>query len=195
MLSIHRKSDFDSLQVLYTLPGVTDIFKSISSLFNGGIFLEYWEDSAINFKFHVFDGIVSIYSGLMSDLYTSDEFQVFFNSVIKLSDLYDWVHSNVTIELIDSVSRDSPKLSKIYKFRGDLDIPEELFREEIDGKCLRFRLQNSVDIQLFPYEWGSYCKYRFSEVMCPSERYYYSRLCIIKLYVEREYKNRDNECK
>ena len=111
MLRILSKKDFQDIQVHTTLPHLFEEYEELmdtNKIFKEGLWLEYWDNQVINFKFHVISGIVTIYSGNFSSNFTQEELDIFFRGVVHIDDLFEWVENNVTLEVKEKL----PKASK-----------------------------------------------------------------------------------
>lgn len=193
MLRILSKNDFKGLQVHTTLPVISEEFEDIfdNGLFKLGLWLEYWENPVINFKFHIFENVVTIYSGNFSSQFSKVDLETFFRGTVHLEDLYEWVKNEVTIDILDRKSKESDEITEIWKYDTKIFYgywnkimteTDVLFKNYYE-----FLLQNTKTIRSLPYTWGQGLLLRCIDPQNIDDKIYWTNLCALKLYVTRKY--------
>lgn len=188
MLRVLKKTDFQNLEVLTSLPNLSEEFLELAwqGFCREGFWLEYWEDPVINFKFNVVGGIVTIYKGKFSSLFTQKELELFFNSNVHVKDIFTWAKYSVSLDVKETLPKDSKKITKIWKydykyyFSGIVKPDDPIFT-----KYHEFTVQNTKIIKSLPYIWNSlslYCE-NFKDL---DDKIYWINLCILA-YVARKY--------
>lgn len=163
-----------------------DLFEE--RIWNEGIFLEYWENQILNFKFSYIDGVITIYSGEFISDYSEEEVKIFFSSNIKIHDTYSWVKDNVKLEILDTRDINDEGIKEIWKYDYEYSNWNDFSNDELFSKYHEYLIQNSVIVRCLPYDWGSIIK-----MCCPDrnlrleEKNYWLNLCLTKLYVDRNY--------
>ena len=200
MLKILSKKSFDGVPVQTTLSEPSLEFEEIfdDDIFKRGLWLEYWEDQVVNFKFHVILNVVTIYKNEFSAQFTEEELGIFYKSVVHLEDLYQYIDKEISLEVLEKLPGESSKISEIWKH----DVKLFLFgnsefneKDPIFKNYYGFKLQNTKIVRSLPYLWGSGIKLRCLDTTDLDEKYYWTNLCILKLYVTRKYHNCNQKCK
>ena len=193
MLRILSKNDFKGLQVHTTLPDISEEFEDVfdNGLFKLGLWLEYWENPVINFKFHVFENVVTIYSGNFSSQFSKEDLETFFRGTVHLGDLYEWVKTDINIEIKDKQSKESDQITEIWKYDTKIFYgywnkimteTDVLFKNYYE-----FLLQNTKIVRSLPYTWGQGLLLRCMDPQNTDDKIYWTNLCALKLYVTRKY--------
>lgn len=194
MLKILSKKDFVGIPVHVTLPHQFEEYEEFictNGIYKEGLWLEYWDNQVINFKFHVFSGIVTIYSGDFSSNFTQSELEIFFQGVVHIDDLFEWVKDKVTLEVKEKLPKNSDKITEIWKY--DTEIHFGYGNEIMNSKDplfynhYEFLVQNTKIIRSLPYNWGTGLVFRCLDPKDIDDKLYWINLCALKLYVTRKY--------
>ena len=187
MLRILSKKDFTGITPLFTFPELTEEFNEFQALgiWREGLWLEYWENQVINFKFHVYSGIVTIYSGWFISQYSEAEIIIFWKETIHFGDLLEWIKNDIDLKIISQTSEEDPSLTKIWKY--DYKCSFYIFREDrIFKDHTEFLVQNTKIIRSLPYSWGTGLKLYGPGLDDIDEKIYWFNLVFSKLcYMNR----------
>ena len=186
MLRILSKKDFTGSTPLFTFPELTDEFNEFQNLgiWREGLWLEYWENQIINFKFHVYSGIVTIYSGWFISQYSESEITTFWKETIHFSDLLEWIKNDVDLKVISHTPREDPSLTKIWKYDYECYIyglPDASREDPIFKNHTEFLVQNTKIIRSLPYDWGTGLKLYGPDLDDIDEKIYWFNLVFSKL--------------
>ena len=202
MLRILSKKDFQDIQVHTTLPHLFEEYEELmdtNKIFKEGLWLEYWDNQVINFKFHVISGIVTIYSGNFSSNFTQEELDIFFRGVVHIDDLFEWVENNVTLEVKEKLPKASDKITEIRKYDTEIyfGYGNDIMKPEdpLFSNYYEFLIQNTKTIRSLPYNWGTGLKFRCLNPKDIDDKLYWINLCALKLYVTRKYSRSNKKCK
>lgn len=194
MLKVLSKKDFIGTPVHTTLPHLFEEYEEFmdtNRIFKEGLWLEYWDNPVINFKFHVLSGIVTIYSGDFSSNFTQSELEIFFRGVVYIDDLFEWIGNKVTLEVKEKLPKDSDKITELWKYDTEIyfGYENEIMKPEdpLFSNYYEFLVQNTKIIRSLPYTWGTGLKFRCLDPKDIDDKLYWINLCALKLYVTRKY--------
>lgn len=193
MLRILSKKDFIGIPVHVTLPHLFEEYEEFmdNQIFKEGLWLEYWDNPVINFKFHILAGIVTIYSGDFSSSFSREELEIFFKGVIHLDDLFEWIGNKVSLEVKNELPKDSDKITEIWKYDTEIyfGYGNKIMKSEdpLFSNHYEFLVQNTKIIRSLPYNWGTGLKFRCLDPKDIDDKLYWINLCALKLYVTRKY--------
>lgn len=195
MLQIISKKDCLGLTPLYSFLEPSEEFQDYAErtgAFKEGLWLEYWENQVINFKFLYLGGIITVYSGNFSSFFTKEELKNFFTGNVHYSDILKWVNNEVSLEILDAKPSNSKEIKNIYKYDVsisfyDSDLFPYIEREKDDLFCnyYEYKIQNSKIIRCLPNIWGGFRFYSPEKDI--DEKLYWINLCALKIYVTRKY--------
>lgn len=190
MLRVLNKTEFQNLDIQTSLINISDEFLEFiwSGFYREGLWLEYWENPVINFKFNIVGGIVTIYKGDFSSLFTTKELELFFNNNVHVRDLLDWARDNVNLEVVKTLPMNSKKITKIWKYdyKYYLSLSSALKEDNpIFKNYYEFNIQNTKIIKSLPYMWCSLSLYCENSKDL-DDKIYWINLCMLT-YVARKY--------
>ena len=170
----------EKIESLYTLPEPKWEDEPIS-FSDFGIYLEYDEDDFIKFQFYYVLGRVTILKGPWSELFDVKEMDNFFDTQVKLSELWEWLDNEVSFEIIKKLSPNSDSIINIWKFDTEIDISkiENIDKSfELNKNYMEFKV-STVTVRCMPYSWWSNDIIKM-EVLNNDNKIYWITLCLLK---------------
>lgn len=194
MLKILGRKEFDGLTPIVSF--ISDKFTKDffgKEFFRSGLWLEYWENDIINFKFNCFCNTVTIYSGWFSSQQTEENLKTFFNLVVNPDDLFDFLDNEVTIKLIYTIPKDSNCITKVWKYNFNHYFHRLSYDDAFFNDYREYTINDTKTIRCLPYSWGAGLRLYSPDNMNLDDKLYWFNLFLIKLYVTRWYKRSDKK--
>lgn len=170
----------DKIISLYTLPEQKWEDEPIS-FSDFGIYLEYSEDDFIKFQFYYVLGRVTILKGPWSEQFEVKEMNNFFDTQVKLSELWEWLDNEISFDVIKKLSPSDNSIKNIWKINTIIDISKIRDSEkktELIENYLEFNV-STVIVRCMPYScWSD--NFINMEVLNNDNKIYWITLCLLK---------------